>query len=54
MRAVSAEEIGQYLQTLDEPKRATLDQLRQTILDCLPQAEQGMFCGLPHSGSVAK
>jgi uncharacterized protein YdhG (YjbR/CyaY superfamily) len=47
MRAVSAEEIDQYLQALDEPKRATLDQLRQTILDCVPQAEQGMSYGLP-------
>jgi uncharacterized protein YdhG (YjbR/CyaY superfamily) len=44
---VSAEEIDQYLDALQEPKRTTLAQLRQTILDVLPEAEQGMSYGLP-------
>jgi len=44
---VSAEEIDQYLEALEEPKRATLARLRQTILDVLPDAEQGMSYGLP-------
>jgi len=33
MGAVSAEEIDQYLDALEEPKRTTLARLRQTILD---------------------
>ena len=45
--AVSAQEIDQYLDALEEPKRATLTQLRQTILDILPEAEQGISYGLP-------
>lgn len=45
--AVSAQEIDQYLDALEEPKRTTLAQLRQTILDVLPEAEQGMSYGLP-------
>lgn len=47
MGAVSAQEIDQYLDALEEPKRTTLAQLRQTILDVLPEAEQGMSYGLP-------
>jgi uncharacterized protein YdhG (YjbR/CyaY superfamily) len=45
--AVSAEEIDQYLDALEEPKRTTLARLRQTILDVLPEAEQGISYGLP-------
>jgi uncharacterized protein YdhG (YjbR/CyaY superfamily) len=45
--AVSAQEIDQYLDALEEPKRATLALLRQTILDFLPQAEQGISYGVP-------
>jgi uncharacterized protein YdhG (YjbR/CyaY superfamily) len=45
--AVSAQEIDQYLDALEEPKRTTLTQLRQTILDILPEAEQGISYGLP-------
>jgi uncharacterized protein YdhG (YjbR/CyaY superfamily) len=44
---VSAEEIDQYLDGLEEPKRSTLAQLRQTITDLLPEAEQGISYGLP-------
>jgi uncharacterized protein YdhG (YjbR/CyaY superfamily) len=44
---VSAREIDQYLDGVEEPKRATLALLRQTILDLLPDAEQGMSYGLP-------
>jgi uncharacterized protein YdhG (YjbR/CyaY superfamily) len=46
-RAVSADEIDQYLDALQEPKRTTLARLRQTILDVLPEAEQGISYGLP-------
>jgi uncharacterized protein YdhG (YjbR/CyaY superfamily) len=44
---VSAQEIDEYLADLDDAKRATLAQLRQTILDVLPEAEQGISYGLP-------
>ena len=46
-RVVSAEEIDQYLDAVEEPKRTTLARLRQTILDILPEAEQGVSYGLP-------
>src|SRR5262249_53188948 len=45
--AVAAQEIDQYLDALEEPKRTTLTRLRQTILDILPEAEQGISYGLP-------
>ena len=35
------------LDALEEPKRTTLARLRQTILDVLPDAEQGISYGLP-------
>ena len=44
---MSAQEINEYLDALDEPKRSTLAQLRQTILDILPGAEQGISYGMP-------
>ena len=44
---VSAEEIDRYLDALEEPKRATLTGRRQTILDILPEAEQGISYGVP-------
>ena len=46
-RGVSAEEIDEYLDGLEEPKRATLARLRQTILDIIPEAEQGISYGVP-------
>lgn len=46
-RPVSAQEIDQYLDDLEEPKRTTLARLRQTILDILPEAEQGLSYGVP-------
>jgi uncharacterized protein YdhG (YjbR/CyaY superfamily) len=44
---VSAAEIDVYLQALDEPKRGTLTRLRETILDILPDADQGIAYGAP-------
>jgi uncharacterized protein YdhG (YjbR/CyaY superfamily) len=44
---VSALEIDQYLEALEEPKRTTLAQLRQAILDIVPEAEQGLSYGVP-------
>ena len=47
MEPVSAQEIDDYLDALDEPKRSTLARLRQTILDILPEAEQGISYSMP-------
>lgn len=44
---MSADEIDHYLANLDEPKRATLESLRATILGHLPEAEQGLSYGVP-------
>jgi uncharacterized protein YdhG (YjbR/CyaY superfamily) len=44
---VSAAEIDAYLAALDEPKRSTLGQLRSTILEVIPEAEQGISYGVP-------
>ena len=44
---MSKQEIDQYLGTLDEPKRATLAQLRDTIVAIVPDAEQCISYGMP-------
>ena len=44
---VSKKEIDQYLRTLDEPKRGTLAQLRDTIVAIAPDAEQCISYGMP-------
>jgi uncharacterized protein YdhG (YjbR/CyaY superfamily) len=45
--AVSAEEVDEYLRGLDEPKRSTLQTLRRTILEILPEAEQVISYRVP-------
>jgi uncharacterized protein YdhG (YjbR/CyaY superfamily) len=44
---VSQHEIDAYLAALEEPKRSTLEQLRETILEVVPDAEQGLAYGMP-------
>jgi uncharacterized protein YdhG (YjbR/CyaY superfamily) len=44
---VSAEEVDQYLQGVQEPGRGTLERLRTTILEIVPEAEQVISYGLP-------
>jgi uncharacterized protein YdhG (YjbR/CyaY superfamily) len=44
---MSAQQVDEYLDGLEEPKRTTLARLRQTILDVLPDAEQAISYGLP-------
>lgn len=44
---MSREEIDAYLEALEEPKRSTLDALRRTILEIVPDAEQGMSYRMP-------
>jgi uncharacterized protein YdhG (YjbR/CyaY superfamily) len=45
--AVSAEEVDEYLRSLDEPKRSTLEALRRTILEIVPDAEQVISYRVP-------
>jgi uncharacterized protein YdhG (YjbR/CyaY superfamily) len=44
---VSAEEVDEYLRALDEPKRSTLEALRRTILETVPDAEQVISYRVP-------
>jgi uncharacterized protein YdhG (YjbR/CyaY superfamily) len=44
---VSARDIDEYLDGLEEPKRTTLAELRQRILEVIPEAEQGISYGVP-------
>lgn len=44
---MSAEQVDAYLRELEEPKRSTLETLRRTILEIVPQAEQMISYGVP-------
>ncbi len=44
---MSAEEIDGYLASVEEPKRSTLEALRQSILEVAPDAEQCISYGMP-------
>jgi uncharacterized protein YdhG (YjbR/CyaY superfamily) len=44
---VSTREIDDYLDALEEPKRSTLAQLRDTIMSVVPDADQGISYGMP-------
>jgi uncharacterized protein YdhG (YjbR/CyaY superfamily) len=44
---MSQKEIDDYLDKLDEPKRATLGVLRQTIRSVVPDAEECISYGMP-------
>jgi uncharacterized protein YdhG (YjbR/CyaY superfamily) len=44
---VAPQEIDRYLAALDEPKRSTLEALRTSILEIVPEAEQGISYGTP-------
>jgi uncharacterized protein YdhG (YjbR/CyaY superfamily) len=44
---VSEQEIDDYLARLDEPKRNTLSQVRQTIVGIIPDAEQCISYSTP-------
>jgi uncharacterized protein YdhG (YjbR/CyaY superfamily) len=44
---VSAAEIDEYLRGVNEPKRRTLQALRRTILEIVPDAEQGISYRVP-------
>lgn len=44
---MSAAQIDSYLRDLEEPKRATLQELRQTILEIVPEAEEVISYRVP-------
>jgi uncharacterized protein YdhG (YjbR/CyaY superfamily) len=44
---VSAREVDSYLRAIDEPKRSTLEALRRTILEIVPDAEQVISYRVP-------
>ena len=44
---MSEKEIDDYLDGLEEPKKSTLAQLRETIVAIVPDAEQGISYGVP-------
>jgi uncharacterized protein YdhG (YjbR/CyaY superfamily) len=44
---VSADEVDQYLRGLDDPMRSTLQTLRETILEIVPDAEQVISYRVP-------
>jgi uncharacterized protein YdhG (YjbR/CyaY superfamily) len=44
---VSSQEVDAYLTGLDEPERATLQELRKTIASIVPGADEGMAYGAP-------
>jgi uncharacterized protein YdhG (YjbR/CyaY superfamily) len=44
---MSSDEITAYLDAIDEPKRATLQKLRETITEVIPEAEQGLSYQVP-------
>ena len=44
---MSSAEIDEYLADLEEPKRSTLQRLRETILELVPEAEEGISYRLP-------
>ena len=54
---VSADEVDEYLRGVEEPKRATLQEVRRTILEIVPDAEQIISYRVPafrlHGKTVA-
>jgi uncharacterized protein YdhG (YjbR/CyaY superfamily) len=44
---MSSEQVDEYLSALEEPKRGTLQALRRTILEVVPEADQVISYGVP-------
>lgn len=44
---MSLQDVDAYLEALEEPKRSTLEALRRTILEIIPDAEQGISYRVP-------
>ena len=54
---MAADDVDRYLASLDEPRRGTLEALRRSILELVPDAEQRISYGVPafavHGKAVA-
>jgi uncharacterized protein YdhG (YjbR/CyaY superfamily) len=44
---VTAPDVDEYLASVDEPKRSTLEAVRRTILEVVPDAEECISYGMP-------
>jgi uncharacterized protein YdhG (YjbR/CyaY superfamily) len=44
---VTAEEVDGYFAGLEEPKRATMEEMRRRILEVIPDADQGLSYKVP-------
>lgn len=44
---MAARDIDSYLADMDEPKRSTLQQLRLSVLDVIPEADECISYGMP-------
>lgn len=44
---MTTEDVDRYLADLEEPKRATLEEMRRRILEVIPDAEQGISYSVP-------
>ena len=44
---MSSQEVDEYVDALEEPKRGTLQRLRRTILEVVPEADQVISYGVP-------
>jgi uncharacterized protein YdhG (YjbR/CyaY superfamily) len=44
---MSQQQIDAYLAALDENKQSTLERLRRSIMEVVPEAEQGLAYGMP-------
>jgi uncharacterized protein YdhG (YjbR/CyaY superfamily) len=47
MVSMSKQEVDRYLAKVEEPKRTTLERLRRTIQELLPDAEEVISYGMP-------
>lgn len=44
---MSKRDVDKYIASLEEPKRGTLEALRRTILEIIPEAEECISYGMP-------
>ena len=44
---MSAEEVDRYLSEIEEPQRTTLQELRESVLRVVPEAEECISYGMP-------
>jgi uncharacterized protein YdhG (YjbR/CyaY superfamily) len=44
---VATEDVDRYFADLEDPKRATLEEMRRRILEVIPDAEQGLSYAVP-------